>query len=257
MNDKQSVTVLSTPCILTDKAHLYDDITLHCRSHCDPVGTLSIDFTNVHIVAMRSMDSEFLLQTSSVDWFVSDSQILSWSISLLGGENHTRVYGPEFMAFFFEQENSNLRHFFLGGSQECLERLCENLRQQQPGLIVAGSRNGYFDSLDEESILQEINLSRPDVVWVGLGTPKQQNWIHHHKHLLTAKAILAVGFAFDVNAGTKQDAPGWLGPIGLTWLYRLIKEPRRLWKRYLLYNTVFLYRLTKQLLSNHKPNSTS
>ncbi len=245
MSDPATITVLNTPCVLTRRESLAADLADRCRNR--DLAPLSVDFTNVHIVALRTMDPEFRRVTGNVDWFVSDSQILTWAIGLLGGKAHERIYGPSFLNYFFQAGPRGLRHFFLGGSQECLEKLIENLRRIQPDLELVGLRNGYFAPEEEEEIVGEINAAAPDIVWVGLGTPKQQEWIHRYKQRLNAGALLAVGFAFDVNAGTKKDAPAWLGPIGCTWLYRLACEPRRLWKRYLVFNTVFLWRLLVQL----------
>jgi len=252
MNSRETLVVLNTPCVLTTRERLAVELAESCKER---VGgePLSVDFTNVHIVALRTMDSDFLNTTNSVDWFVSDSQVLNWAISLLGGKNHSRVYGPDFMHYFFGHGDRALTHYFLGASDHCLERLCENLRKLQPDFKLAGMHNGYFSAADEPVILEDINRCKPDLVWVGLGTPKQQDWIHRHKSKVQAGALLAVGFAFDVNAGTKKDAPAWLGPLGLTWLYRLVTEPRRLWKRYFIYNSVFLARLALQFISR-KPS---
>ena len=250
MRDRETTTVLNTPCVLTDRQRLRDDLVAWCRRSQGPgVPPLSVDFTNVHIVALRTMDRGFFASTSTVDWFVSDSQILSWAVSFVGGEGHQRVYGPDFMDYFFRNGEKTLTHYFLGASDHCLAELMKNLSALQPGLQVAGRHNGYFKEGDESAIVDGINSCEPDILWVGLGTPKQQEWIARHKAHLKCKAILAVGFAFDVNAGTKKDAPAWLGPLGLTWLYRLLSEPRRLWKRYLVYNSVFLFRLAIQRLS--------
>lgn len=159
---------------------------------------------------------------------------------------YERVYGPSFLAYQIENTPSDIRHFFLGASQECLDQLLKSIRAKNPGFQIVGSRNGYFGPEDEEDIVSEINAAKPDIVWVGLGTPKQQEWVGANKDKLVAGALLAVGFAFDVNAGTKSDAPDWMQPMGLTWLYRLMQEPRRLWKRYMLYNSVFLKELFLQ-----------
>jgi N-acetylglucosaminyldiphosphoundecaprenol N-acetyl-beta-D-mannosaminyltransferase len=248
MQQKNFVTVLSTPCLLTTRESLAAAISTACHdsNRQQPV---SVDFTNVHIVTLRTQDSNFYEHTSGVDWFVSDSQILSWSISCLGGRGHARVYGPDFLAHFFESGEKGLRHAFLGGSEECLDLLCAKVRELQPGVCIAATHHGYFEPKDEAAIINSINESKPDILWVGLGTPKQQNWIHNHKSSLDVAAILAVGFAFDVNAGTKRDAPAWLGPLGLTWLHRLISEPRRLWKRYLVYNTLYLLKFLRQVIT--------
>ncbi|MGB6220462.1 WecB/TagA/CpsF family glycosyltransferase [Haloferula sp.] len=243
--DMESVTVLNTPCILTDSARLTAALEDHC-SGCEREA-ISVDFTNVHIVAMRTEDEEFYATTSNVDWFVSDSQVLTWAISWLGGKNHARVYGPAFLDYFVKHADEKLTHYFLGGSQECLEKLLEKLRYLKPELRIVGSQNGYFGSMDEAEILSGINSKSPDILWVGLGTPKQQQWISRMKSELRVGAALAVGFAFDVNAGTKKDAPRWLGKMGLTWLYRFACEPRRLWHRYAHYNTLFVRLLLLQL----------
>lgn len=245
MSSEPTITVLNTPCMLTTREALAERLGNHCREPRAET-PLSVDFTNVHIVALRTMDETFRKSTSSVDWFVSDSQILSWAITLLGGEGHARVYGPDFLKYFFSSGPKGLSHYFLGASEDCLRLLRENLEGLQPGFALAGARNGYFGEEDEDRILEEINLANPDILWVGLGTPKQQEWIDRNKPKLKVGAVLAVGFAFDVNAGTKKDAPAWLGPIGCTWLYRLLCEPRRLWRRYLVYNTVFICRLMLQ-----------
>lgn len=254
MKQQSVVTILNTPCLLTTRESLAADIADVCRDHSRTT-PISVDFTNVHITALRTLDPTFYEQTSRVDWFVSDSQILSWSITLLGGRNHSRVYGPDFLAHFFQSGEKGLSHAFLGGSQECLDLLCNKIRILQPEARIAAAHHGYFKQENDEAIIASINQSNADILWVGLGTPKQQQWIHQHKSQLHVSAILAVGFAFDVNAGTKRDAPAWLGPLGLTWLHRLLSEPRRLWKRYLVYNSVFLFKLLIQIISR-RPHPT-
>lgn len=246
MNPPETVTVLNTPCILTDIRTLTGDLATLCAENRSGTAR-SVDFTNVHIVAMRTVDPEFYRATQNVDWFVSDSQVLTWGITAVGGTHHERAYGPEFLDYFIRNGDASLTHYFLGGSQDCLDKLLEQVRALRPELKIVGSRNGYFKAADDDGIIANINAVRPDLVWVGLGTPKQQEWISANKDRIQAGALLAVGFAFDVNAGTKDDAPRWLGPLGLTWLYRLVKEPRRLWKRYLYYNSVFLLKLGVQL----------
>ena len=248
MRHEKIITVLNTPCLLTTRESLAAAISAACH---DPnrQQPISVDFTNVHIVTLRAHDPTFHEYTSSVDWFVSDSQILSWSLTCLGGRGHARVYGPDFLALFFESGEKGLRHAFLGGSQECLDLLCTKVRALQPEARIAATHHGYFKPQDEAAIIDRINQSNADILWVGLGTPKQQQWIHNHKSQLNVAAILAVGFAFDVNAGTKQDAPAWLGPLGLTWLHRLISEPRRLWKRYLIYNTLYVLKFLRQVIT--------
>jgi N-acetylglucosaminyldiphosphoundecaprenol N-acetyl-beta-D-mannosaminyltransferase len=131
-------------------------------------------------------------------------------------------------------------HYFLGGSDDCVNRLVENFCSRNSSIRVIGLRSGYFKPEEEPAIVEEINRLGPDFVWVGLGTPKQQEWIYRWKPHIRRGAVMAVGFAFDVNSGTKKDAPLWMQRRGLTWMYRLLAEPRRLAGRYLRYNSLFL-----------------
>ena len=242
------IEVISTPCLVTDSADLTARLTERCRQ--PESGTCSVDFTNVHIVAMRQVHEDFREDTSNVDWFVPDSQILTWAVSWLGGIGNERVYGPAFLDYFVRNADASLTHYFLGASQECLDQLLVKLKEKRPELKIVGSHNGYFKEDEEEAINDDINRCQPDIVWVGLGTPKQQSWARRNKDKVNAGAILAVGFAFDVNAETKSDAPDWMGKCGVLWLYRLMSEPRRLFKRYAVYNSLFLRDLVKQVIKN-------
>ena len=253
MSKLEIVQVLNTPCLVTDSADLTERITRRVQEGNER--PCSIDFTNVHIVAMRKVEPDFYEETSRVDWFVPDSQILTWAASWLGARKNERVYGPAFLDYFVRHADARLTHYFLGASTECLDQLLVKLKDKRPELRIVGSHNGYFNEEAEPEINEEINRVSPDVVWVGLGTPKQQSWIHRNKNKIQAGAILAVGFAFDVNAETKSDAPEWMGKCGVLWLYRFACEPRRLFKRYAVYNTIFLRDLFKQVISNDNPAS--
>jgi N-acetylglucosaminyldiphosphoundecaprenol N-acetyl-beta-D-mannosaminyltransferase len=140
-------------------------------------------------------------------------------------------------------------HYFLGGSDECVGRLKASFLHRNPAIQIIGTRNGYFGREQELEIVEEINRLSPDFIWLGLGTPKQQAWIHRYKSQIQRGVLLAVGFAFDVNSGMKPDAPRWMQRIGLTWLYRLGSEPRRLGPRYLRHNSLFLYYLFRDGLA--------
>ncbi len=137
------------------------------------------------------------------------------------------------------------KHYFLGGSREVVEKLKARFLADNPAVQIVGARDGYFQPSDEPAIVDEINRLSPDFIWIGLGTPKQQDWIHRHKSQIRRGVLFAVGFAFDVNAGTKKDAPAWMQRHGLTWVFRAMTEPRRLALRYLRYNSLFLFYLLK------------
>jgi len=210
---------------------------------------LAIDFSNTHIVTMRRNDQAFRALTDSVDLFVPDGMPLIWTMNRLGADLSDRVYGPMFTRYFLAECPSNRTHYLIGGSPECGERFRTHMLQLNPSLRFVGgahgkcSADGIFEKDDQ--ILQELQTLSPDFIWVGLGAPKQYAWIHRIKPHLSHGVLLAVGFAFDVIAGTKKDAPSWMQRSGLTWLFRSSQEPIRLLGRYAKYNTLFCFYLLK------------
>jgi N-acetylglucosaminyldiphosphoundecaprenol N-acetyl-beta-D-mannosaminyltransferase len=230
------LVLLGTPLCVTS----YADLGQHCADLARQNATTVIDFTNTQIVTMRRHDPAFRATTRRIECFVPDSTPLVWCLNAGGARMRDRVYGPAFMRRFLAEVGPESSHYLLGGSDDCLTRLRDNLIRANPRLNVVGVRNGYFARADEPAIVAEINRLSPDFIWVGLGTPKQQEWIQRHRDALRRGVLLAVGFAFDVNAGTKPDAPPWMQRLGLTWCFRLASEPRRLLGRYLKYNTLFL-----------------
>jgi N-acetylglucosaminyldiphosphoundecaprenol N-acetyl-beta-D-mannosaminyltransferase len=134
-------------------------------------------------------------------------------------------------------------HYFYGGAAGVAERLAQALQQRVPGLKVAGSYSPPFRpqvSLEASETIAQINASDPDIIWVGLGTPKQDLWMAAHRPLLKAPVIIGIGAAFDFHTGRIPQAPHWMQRNGLEWLFRLWQEPRRLWYRYLVYNPLFI-----------------
>ncbi len=143
------------------------------------------------------------------------------------------------------------RHYFYGATPEVLERLESRLKNQFPDIKIMGSFSPGFSKQcqDENSeVLQEINRLRPDILWVGLGSPKQDFWMYRHRDKLEVPVMIGVGAAFDFIAGTKPQAPAWMRRTGLEWFFRLCCEPKRLWKRYLIGNSRFLYYLFRDSL---------
>lgn len=236
--------IIGTPCLNTSHEALFALL----RARTAELGVVTaVDFTNVHIVASRKLDSDFHSMTEQSDYFVPDSQILKWAVNLRGGSMRERVYGPDFLRYAITHSPASLKHYFLGGSQDCLDKLLGKISEKNTDFNICGARNGYFT--DEDKILRNIDACRPDFIWVGLGTPKQQEWIARNRARFNNCTLLAVGFAFDVNAGTKKDAPKWMQASGLTWLYRLCAEPKRLWKRYLKYNSYFIVSFFREWIS--------
>ncbi|MGI8436015.1 MAG: WecB/TagA/CpsF family glycosyltransferase [Chthoniobacterales bacterium] len=248
MSDKLPVIdVLGTPLAVTS----YDELIPHCHELARCGGTWAIDFTNTQIVTMRRHEPPFEVLTRSIDLFVPDGMPLVWAMNAKGAKLSDRVYGPTFMRRFLEESSPRLTHYLLGGSAECQRRLRQRFPRSQ---IVGGfhgrcDKDGVLEGMAEQDIIEEINRLGPDFIWVGLGAPKQYAWIARHKTDLRRGVILAVGFAFDVNAGTKPDAPAWMQRRGLTWVFRIASEPRRLLTRYLKYNSLFLFYLAKDALA--------
>jgi N-acetylglucosaminyldiphosphoundecaprenol N-acetyl-beta-D-mannosaminyltransferase len=240
----QTFDLLGTPLLATT----YEALIAHAQKLARSGGPHAIDFTNTHIVTLRRHDPEFREITSRFDHFVPDGMPLIWCLNARGAKLRDRVYGPTFMRRAIEASPAPWTHYLLGGSSECvaaLQRRFENAK-------IVGVHHGYFAPNEEQDILAEINRLAPDFIWIGLGTPKQQDWIHRNKSAINRGVILAVGFAFDVNAGLKRDAPGWMQRLGLTWVFRAASEPGRLLNRYLRYNTLFLYYLAKDGLFAHR-----
>lgn len=162
----------------------------------------------------------------------------------------SRVYGPDLMLKVSERGLSRrLRHFYYGSTETVLASLCARLQRRFSGLEVAGSLAPPFRALTADEVRATaalINAARPDIVWVGLGTPKQDEWVGQFRALLEAPVLVAVGAAFDFHAGTVRQAPRWMMRMGLEWFFRLLMEPRRLWRRYLIGNPRFVALVVRQ-----------
>ena len=170
---------------------------------------------------------------------VPDGMGTVWFLRALGHSEAGRVYGPDLLqAACAAGLAAGWRHFFLGGDPQVAEALMTRLRDQHPGLLIAGIAAPPFGewSTDEaRTIMAMINQAKADIVWVALGSPRQERWMANHRGKLKAPLLIGVGAAFDFLAGAKAQAPRWLQRIGLEWLFRLLSEPRRLWRRYAQY----------------------
>jgi len=238
------ITILTTPLVATSYAALCEWVWSRPASVAPHV----LDFSNTHIVTLRRHDRQFQEITSTVDHFIPDGMPLIWLMNQNGAKLHDRVYGPEFTRRCLQDSPAELRHFFLGGSVNCLEKLLARVKESNPSIQIVGARNGYFSPSEEEEVISSIVNADPDCIWLGIGTPKQQIFAKRLKSRLNSGVILSVGFAFDVLAQTKEDAPAWMQKRGLTWVFRLWKEPRRLAGRYIKYNSLFLFYLIRDAI---------
>ncbi len=205
----------------------------------------------VNLVMSAREEPATLRATLAATLVVPDGQPLVWALRLLGARGATRIYGPDLMARFCERAALHAAPIYLYGGRtpQALELLRERLRERYPGLIIAGSQSPPFRELsdeEEQRIAREIDASGAAVVWVGIGQPKQEQWMERMRPLLAAPLLVGVGAAFDFHAGVVSQAPRWMQRAGLEWIYRLSREPRRLWRRYARYNPLFLIAFARQ-----------
>lgn len=210
----------------------------------------SVSALAVHGVMTGHLDTEHARRLNGLDLVVPDGQPVRWALRWLHGVRLVdRVYGPELTLRTAQRcAEKSLPVFFYGSEPDVLERLCTNLRRQIPALQIAGSEPSRFRQLTSDEaadIADNIKASGARVVFVGLGCPRQEAWAYEFRTNL-AMPILAVGAAFDFHAGSLSQAPPLLQRWGLEWAYRLVQEPRRLWRRYLVLNPRFLWGVLQQ-----------
>jgi len=212
--------------------------------------TRYVAVTGMHGVMESSQSAEFRTILEAADLVVPDGMPLVWLGRARGYNLRRRVYGPELMASFCLETGPRYRHFFYGGAPGVPEHLAEALHQRT-GIQIAGTYSPPFRSLTKEEkadVIARIEQAAPDVLWVGLSTPKQERWMYEFKDDLNVPVMLGVGAAFDLNTGRLKQAPRWMRENGLEWLFRLLAEPKRLWRRYLIYGSQFLWNVLLETL---------
>ncbi|MEZ4682177.1 MAG: WecB/TagA/CpsF family glycosyltransferase [Caldilineaceae bacterium] len=206
----------------------------------------------VHGVMTGALDETHGARLNQLDLVLPDGQPVRWALNWLHGLHLTdRVYGPTLTLKVCEcAAREGLSIYLYGSRTEVLKKLSANLCQRFPGLRIAGSQPSLFRQVtdaEKRKIAETIVASGASIVLVGLGCPRQEVWIYEYRNLINLP-MLAVGAAFDFHAGTQSQAPALLQKYGLEWFYRLVHEPRRLWKRYLLLNPLYLTLVAKQML---------
>ena len=205
----------------------------------------------VHTVMSAENDEELRRAVLGSSLTLPDGQPLVWALSMLGHELEDRVYGPELMARYCARsaETGTRMYLYGGRNRGALTRLANNLRAEHPGLRIVGGYSPPFrpsTSAERDWVAEDIERSGADVVWVGIGVPKQEKWMAQMRDRLSAPVLIGVGAAFDFHAGLVPQAPDWMQACGLEWSYRLGQEPRRLWRRYLRYNPRFVLGFARQ-----------
>ncbi len=215
-----------------------------------------IAVTGMHGVS-ESLDDPNLRQIlNTADLVVPDGMSLVWVGRLRGCDLPRRVYGPELMESFCAATGSRYRHFFYGGGPGVAERIAA-AEHGRYGIQVAGTYTPPFRPLtqdEEREVAELVEKSRADVLWVGLSTPKQERWMYDHRGSLNVPVMAGVGAAFDLNSGNLVQAPRWMRENGLEWLFRVLAEPRRLWRRYLIKGSKFVWYVGLEMCKIRKIN---
>jgi N-acetylglucosaminyldiphosphoundecaprenol N-acetyl-beta-D-mannosaminyltransferase len=217
----------------------------------------SLSAAAVHLVMLAQEDPEVRRAVLAATLVVPDGQPLVWALHALGHAGATRVYGPDLMARYCEHAaRTGTPAFLYGGRDEAvLVELTARLRTRFPGLEIVGGHSPPFRELspqEDEQIAARIDASGAQVVWVGIGQPRQEQWMERMRPLLAAPMLIAVGAAFDFHAGLVPQAPAWMGSHGVEWTYRLAREPRRLWRRYARYNPRFVAAFAREYAAQRR-----
>lgn len=240
--------IFGLPVVSCTMEALVDELLGAARS---PERPLLVAAADVHVATRTVRDPSYGRSLAAFDWICPDGVPLVWLLKKQKAPGApARLSGPDIMSAMWEagqrHPQAPVRHFLLGGKPETLTLLQQQLAARYPDAVLAGSYSPPFGTWDEEEqtrICRLIAESNATCVWVGLGCPKQESWLASRRHALPAALYFAVGAAFDFHAGTVRRAPLWMQKRGLEWFYRLCREPRRLMKRYVTYNSLFVYYL--------------
>lgn len=211
---------------------------------------------NVHTTVESQTDEPLRAATEGAFLSVPDGMPLVWILRRRGHASTQKVTGIEYMpAVASAGRDRGLRHYLFGGGPGVAEKAAHSLQEAVPGALVVGSSTppfGSIDSWDLDPLREDLRRTRPHVLWVGLGAPKQEIWMARVAGDLDVPMMVGVGACFDFLAGTKRTAPRFVSGMGLEWLFRLVSEPRRLWRRYLVGNSKFLWMLARNARAGNR-----
>lgn len=202
----------------------------------------TVFYLNAHCVNLACADEEYKAALNKADLVHADGQGVVWASGFLGEALPERVNVMDFFdEFAKELIGRKISIYLLGGAPGVVKRAGEILKNT--GLNIVGYKDGFFKDTEEQEILKEINALQPDMLMIGMGSPKQEKWVIRHMGALDAKLCWAVGSTFELIAGARKRTPKWMSKHGLEWLYRLCQQPKRLCKRYAVGNLVFILRI--------------
>jgi N-acetylglucosaminyldiphosphoundecaprenol N-acetyl-beta-D-mannosaminyltransferase len=222
-----------------------------------------ITVNNVHTMVEGYWHSSFQAIINNGYLSLPDGKPLEIVGKLKGNKNISRLFGPTVFEKFIDWgRKDGMSHFFFGSSEETLQKLKLAVEKKYPGTKISGMISPPykpFEEWDNEEFIQAINTAKPDFIWIGLGAPKQEHWMYQHYKSMNKGIMFGIGAGFDYLAGNTKHAPQWMKNVSLEWLYRLIQEPRRLWKRYLITIPQFILFASLELIGIKfkKGNKTS
>ena len=233
----------------------FDTVTMaaavsRCLELCRTPRTSHMVITaNASHLCMMRRDQQLATACKAGDLTVADGMAVVWALRASGQPIPERVAGVDLMAKLLEAaETHGLSVFFLGAKPEVVAALAERCRVQYPRLQIAGYRDGYFGPEQHEAVVDEIRASQAHMLFVGMPTPFKETWCERYRDRFDVPLIMGVGGSFDVLAGFIQRAPPWVQSIGFEWFWRLIMEPRKLWKRYLKTNSEFIWLAGREIV---------
>jgi len=204
---------------------------------------------NAGKLVLMSREPELRKIVRSCSLINADGQSVVWALKLIGRPIPERVTGIDLMERLIREAHKKAyRVFFLGAKETVLNRVIDIVKFKYPNLVVAGHRNGYFSDRESSEVVQAISESRADILFVAMGSPKKEYWLAKNIGKLNVPFCMGVGGSFDVISGTTKRAPKWIQDFGLEWFFRFMQEPRRLWKRYIIGNFVFIYLVANELI---------
>lgn len=236
----RKIEILGTPVAAVD----YDSAVGESKRLAGCGRPAAVSASNTHIIALAREKEEFGRVMRGFDLVLPDGMPLRWSLNAKGAKLHDRVYGPYFMEKMVRATPRPWRHFLFGGTEQTLQVLQGRLREIQPDIEIAGTLSPPFRQWsedDEKTFADHIAAANADFIWVALGGERQEKWIAENLSRHRRGVFFAVGDAFALLAGERGFAPRWMQRVGITWAYRLWQEPRRLWRRYARFNTLFLW----------------
>ena len=239
MEELQHCEILKTNINVTNMS----DTIKYIGGHLDDLRGKYICVSNVHTTVMSYENEEYRKIQNGAAMALPDGAPLSSYSRRKGYKQAQRVTGPDLMLELFAiSKEKGYRHYFYGATEETLQSMKEVLERDYPGIQIAGMYAPPFRALtpqEDAQIVAKINESRPDFIWIGVGAPKQEEWMYQHMGQLQG-VLIGVGAGFDYLAGYIKRAPRWMQRMSLEWLYRLLQDPKRLWRRYFTSNVKFI-----------------